>query len=221
MRRFILYILLQASLLASLWAQSEQPGRVMVLDWEGHFTPLPSVEILVNGAGSTQTDEEGRFSLLFKTLKPGDRIQVRYIKKSGFNLVNAEVTEQWWISPSDSVCLVMAPVEHFYGLTKLYYALRNEEYRRQSDGRKAQIDYTLAHERHLLEQLQAEVDSLQAYYFQHTRSLRDFVGKFSIVDSSLIRQSNEEDLLNILEREIDEMRPIRAALELLEMRNKP
>ena len=95
-------------------AQSTQPCVVKQYNQKAEKTPLSGVEVMASNAGSTVSDNEGRLTLVFRTLKPGDKVKLISAKKAGYALFNTEAVEQWNISRDQSpFTLVLVKKDYF------------------------------------------------------------------------------------------------------------
>ena len=98
----LLSTLLLTTISLTLSAQSVQHGFVKEYNGTARKSPLSEVEISVRNASRTQTDQQGKFELNFRTLKRGDRVEVKEINKLGFEVFNKEAIEAWRIASDDS-----------------------------------------------------------------------------------------------------------------------
>ncbi len=97
----------------SIWAQSEQIGYVLEYQDINHKTPLANVEIVASNAGSTISDKRGRFTLRFRTLLPGDKINFRRIVKPGYEIFNKTALENLRISnQKEPIEIILIKSEH-------------------------------------------------------------------------------------------------------------
>ena len=89
--------------LTVLFSHAQCLQRVLVVEYNGENTktPLSNVEIVVGNAGSSVTDNEGRCTLNFRTLKPGDKVSVRRIEKPGYEVFNNDVVSNWFLPTQD------------------------------------------------------------------------------------------------------------------------
>lgn len=81
-------------------AQTTQPGIVQEYNEKAKKTPLSGVEVTAKYAASTVSDKNGKFTLSFLTGKPGQHIDLRSIKKNGYEIFNKEAVEQWNMNPN-------------------------------------------------------------------------------------------------------------------------
>ena len=102
-------------------AQSTQPCLVMQYNQKEKKTPLPGVEVIVSNAGSSVSNQAGRLTLSFRTLKPGDKVNLISAKKIGYEVFNLEAVQQWFVSRDQSpFTLVLVKKEYFEQLRASY-----------------------------------------------------------------------------------------------------
>ena len=95
-------------------------------------TPLAGVELVVNNAGSNVSGKDGRFTLSFRTLKPGDKVDVRKIEKTGYEIFNKDALEAWRIANDGSeFMVVLCKSAKFKALKDQYNAVSSKSYAKQ------------------------------------------------------------------------------------------
>lgn len=110
-----LFILIALFLsLCALHAQCVQKVHVIEYKGEGEKTPLSNVQVSVSNANNAVTDKNGNCTLRFQTLKPGDKVVVRRIEKSGYEVLNPDILNKWVISAdeNDVFVIVMSSSAH-------------------------------------------------------------------------------------------------------------
>jgi len=95
--------LLLAMQSADLGAQCKQDVIVVLYQGDNNLTPISNVEVRVCNAGTVVTDKDGRCTLDFRKLKPGDRVEVRSVGRPGYEVFNKDVLDNWHISSSNEV----------------------------------------------------------------------------------------------------------------------
>ena len=94
----IVLLVINMAILNVCYAQIIQHGIVKEYCETSPKINLGGVEIVVNKAGSTVSQNDGQFSLSFQTMKVGDKVLVQRIEKLGYEIFNKEALEQWYIS---------------------------------------------------------------------------------------------------------------------------
>lgn len=107
-------------------AQTIQNGVVQEYNEKAKKTSLAGVELNVRSANTTASDKDGKFSLEFLTLKPGEKVNVRRIEKAGYEIFNKEAVEQWNINPSTPFVIVMCRSDKFKAIRDKYERVASE-----------------------------------------------------------------------------------------------
>ena len=95
-------------------AQATQPCVVKQYNQKQQKTPLAGVRVHVDGAQTATSAADGRFTLIFNTLKPGDQVLNVSAMKPGFEIFNKSSVEQWNISRSNvTFTLVLVKSDEF------------------------------------------------------------------------------------------------------------
>ena len=120
--------LLLSAALAS--GQATQPCVVMQYNQKSAKTPLSGVEVVASNAGSTVSDADGRLTLSFRTLKPGDKVNLISAKKAGYEIFNSEAVTQWNISRDQTpFTLVLVKKAYFDQLKAKLTETSSENYK--------------------------------------------------------------------------------------------
>ena len=128
----ILLLLFISGMSALSFAQSTQKGVVKEYNDAKKKTPLAGVELVVNNAGSNVSGKDGRFTLSFRTLKPGDKVDVRKIMKAGYEIFNKEALDAWRIANDGSTfTIVLCKSSKFKALKDQYNAVASKSYAQQ------------------------------------------------------------------------------------------
>lgn len=117
--------------ICSVSAQTEQVGFVKEYNGENEKTPISGVELVVNNAGSTISDVDGRFVLDFKTMHPGERVDVTSIIKEGYEIFNLSALEQWNINPDVPFTIVMVDSKRFKERCDQFFDSSSQSYKAQ------------------------------------------------------------------------------------------
>lgn len=124
-----------------LVAQVQAYGVVKEYRGVDEKVPLSGVQVSVMNATSAVSGNDGRFSLQFRTLHPGDLVKVRRIEKQGYEIFNKEALEQWIISGRQDIpfTIVMCPVARFKQMRDNYERVSSANYEAQFQKEKAQL----------------------------------------------------------------------------------
>ena len=120
-------------------AQCVQKCVVMEYNETEKKSPLGGVEVLVINAGSTISDSNGNATLKFRTQKPGDKVTVRRIEKSGYEIFNKDALMQWNITKDGVFQIVMCRSDRFKQIRDNYFAISSASYAKQRKAEEAKL----------------------------------------------------------------------------------
>jgi len=218
LRQFILGTTFLLSLCA--FAQTTQKGVVKEYNEKAQKTSLAGVELNVRSANSTVSDKNGNFSLNFLTLKAGDRIKVRNIKKDGFEVFNKEAMEQWNLNPNTPFTIVMCSSAKFKAICDKYYSSASKNYERQLNKERAAIEKLKADKQLKEEEYQKRLAEIQETYDRQLDNLDNYVDKFARIDLSELQKEEQEIIELVQQGEFDEAIARYEALNLKEKYRK-
>lgn len=131
MRRVIAFLSVIVTFLlfpVGLYAQCVQSGIVMEYKGKEQKVPLANVEIVVTNAGSTVSNAEGKFDLIFRTANPGDKINVRRIDKPGYEVLNTDIAYNYHITrQNEPIVILMVKTETLRNTRDSYLAKAREQ----------------------------------------------------------------------------------------------
>lgn len=185
-------------------AQTTQKGIVKEYNEKAQKTPLAGVELNVRSAGSAVSDKNGNFSLNFLTLKAGDRINVRNVKKEGFEIFNKESIEQWNLNPNAPFTIVMCSSAKFKAICDKIYANNSESYRKQYEKESQYINKLKREGKIKEEEFNRRLIEIQEIYDRQLDNLDNYVDRFARIDLSELSAEEEEIIELIHEGKIEE-----------------
>jgi len=188
----------------TLFAQSVQ--QVQVLEYLGkeQKRPLKGVSLTVQNAASTISDQQGKLSLQFRTLKAGEAVQVRRIDLAGYEIFNQEAVDAWTISPKQTFILILCKSERFKALCDQYTAAASSSYERQLSKEKAALE-KLRQDGKIRQQEYAEqLESIENQYNEQLDNLENYVDRFARIDLSEISEEEQQIIELVQQGNIDE-----------------
>lgn len=201
-------------LTGALFAQTRQQGQMLEYDLSAKKKPLKAVEIQVLNAQSTVSDKNGAFLLEFRTLKPGDRVQVRSIEKDGYEIFNKEAVEQWNVSSGDGVFeIVMCRSDKFRALKDSYNRASSASYDRQYKQEVARVEKQLREGQLRADEYEAELLRISERYDRQLQTLDTYVDKFARLDLTRLSDSEQQIVALVRQGNFDE------AIALYEQQN--
>ena len=189
-KQFILTISIGSLFHLCTFAQTVQLGVVKEYNEKLSKTDLGDVEIVISNASSTTSDAHGTFMLQFRTLKPGDKVNVRRIEKLGYEIFNKEALEQWFVSRDGRpFTIIMCRSDRFKRIRDNYSRVSSASYERQLKKEEAR----LAEERKSGKLKEAEYEAalkkLNEEYDQQLDNLDNYVDRFSRIDLSELSET--------------------------------
>lgn len=179
-------------------------------------TPLRGVSVTAANAGSVMSDEQGRLSLQFRTLKVGDPIQFRRIDMAGYEVMNSDVLESARIArqgvASSSLPIVMAPTKLLRQLRDGYRSVAAKRYEKQLSIAMDEIEQLRKVSAMSEAEFNQRMDSLEEDYEEKLTRLETYIDKFARIDLSdldaeeqqiisLVHDGNFEEALSIYDRQ--------------------
>lgn len=213
---FIVAMAIMLSCALSLKAQSVQECIVTEYRGKEAKTPLRGVSVTAANAGSVMSDEQGRLSLQFRTLKVGDPIQFRRIDMAGYEVMNSDVLESARIArqntTSSSLPIVMAPTKLLRQLRDGYRSVAAKRYEKQLSAATAEIEQLRNTGAMAETEFNQRMDSIEADYEEKLTKLETYIDKFARIDLSdldadeqqiisLVQDGNFEEALAIYDRQ--------------------
>ena len=167
-----------------LHAQSVQ--KVQVFEYKGAEpkVPLEGVTVAVLNAPQMQSDPRGEMQLQFRTLKKGEKVQVRRVEKVGYELFNNDALQQWNISEERPFRIVMCRTERLKSMREQYLQMAHKSYQEQYQKEMEAIEAEFRAKKSSKEQYEQKLMQLQQFYGQQTARLENYVNHFTRIDLS-------------------------------------
>ena len=217
----------------SAFAQTSQKGVVKEYREENNKRPLAGVEVEITNAGSVVSDRKGDFLLEFRTFKPGQKVNVRRIEKTGYEIFNKEALEQWNINPDEPFTIVMVKQELFKEIRDNYSRISSKSYAEQYEKEKAALDKERQEGRLSEEKHREELEKLSDWYDAKLDNLDNYIDRFARIDLAeldeneraiieLVKEGKLEEamarydewgLIEIIESELSDLSQIRNAVD--------
>ena len=183
-----------------LYSQSTQSGFVKEYNERLDKTPLDLVEITISNAASTVSDDNGNFMLQFRTLKPGDKVNVRRIEKLGYEIFNKEALEQWFISRENRpFTIVMCKSEKFKRIRDNYSRVSSESYEMQLKKEETRLAAERKSGKLKEEEYQKALKKLNDDYDRQLDNLDNYIDHFARIDLSEL-SSTEAEIIELVQQ---------------------
>ena len=199
MKRFIIVSLCLLAVTNYLFAQSVQPGVVKEYNEKKQKTPLSGVELIIKNAGSSVSDKKGLFTLKFRTLKPGDKVEYSRIEKNGYEIFNKDAVEAWRIANDGSVfTIVLCKSSKFKALKDRYNAVASKSYAEQQRIESAKLEGLLKDGKIQKVEYEKKLNALKNFYDEQLENLDNYIDRFARIDLSELSKEEQRiiDLMN-------------------------
>lgn len=189
-----------ASALPTAFAQSKQDGIVKEYRGVKEKTPVPGVEIVVANAGQNISGKNGKFSLTFRTLKPGDRIQVTRLEKAGYEIFNKEALDNWRIANDGSeFTIILCKSSKFKELKDHYYTVANKSFAEQRQKEEKAINARLESGEWREQEYIEAMKRLREFYDSQLENLDEYVDRIARIDMQTVTESQERKILEMVQ----------------------
>ncbi|MBQ0058077.1 MAG: hypothetical protein KBT20_10520 [Bacteroidales bacterium] len=213
MKRISALIVTALSALLPSVAQITQSGRVLEYQGKEAKTSLPNVSIAVAGAGATVSNADGEYQLQFRVLHAGDKVNVRRIERSGYEVMNPTLLDQWYIaSNGQHFNIVMCSTEHLARIRDSYRELSSSSYTRNLEAAEQALADKRSRGQISEEDFNARIEELENQYEQQLSQIETYIDRFARIDLSelnsieqqvidLVKQGRFEDAIALYEKE--------------------
>lgn len=215
MKRLFFTFLAFFGICSALSAQSTQPCIVTQYNQKAAKKPLAGVTVMVSNAGSTVSDNDGRLTLTFRSLKPGDKVNLISVKKAGFELFNTEAVEQWNISRDQTpFSLVLVSTAYFDALKSKLTQTSMDSYQRKYEQAVRELEAQKQAGKLKDEEFNRKYDELETRYQIQLSNLDNYIDQFARIDLSEVSAEEQRILQMVEEGRIDEAVEAYEALDL-------
>ncbi|MDE6310991.1 MAG: hypothetical protein K2L96_04140 [Muribaculaceae bacterium] len=188
----------------SAGARTVQKGFVQEYKEKAAKSPLPGVEINIRSAGSTVSAKDGAFTLEFLTLNPGEKVNVRAIEKTGYEIFNKEAIEQWNINPDTPFTIVMCRSDRFKRIRDAYHKVSSASYARQLKKEQDALNKLKEEGRLKDEEYTLRLANLQEEYETRLDKLETYIDRFSRIDMTELSAAEQQIIDMVQAGNIDE-----------------
>ncbi len=203
MKRTFLTLIILATALTAM-AQATQPCIVKQYNQKQQKTPLAGVQVEVRDAGSVASGADGRFTLQFATLKPGDRVTLRHITKTGYEIFNKHAIDQWTIARGATFEIVLVQSAYFAQLKSNLTQSSTENYKKKYEQEKAEKERLLREGKLMEEEYRRQLNELEDQYDDALKNLDNYIDQFARIDLSEVSEEEQRILDMVQEGKIQE-----------------
>mgnify|MGYP004442962217 FL=1 len=183
----------------SINAQVNIPIRVLEYNGREAKTPLKNVEIMIVGAGSTVTDENGKCTIHMITAHAGDKVIVRRIAKEGYEIFNEDVIENWHVSKDESVfTIVMCSSERIKQIRENYKRVISKTNEEKYTEEEKQIQANYQNNFISKKEYEEKKKQLKKEYEKKLDDISYYIDRLSRIDLNDI-SSNEQKIIEYIQ----------------------
>ncbi|MBR3088289.1 MAG: hypothetical protein IKH02_04660 [Prevotella sp.] len=214
MKRTILFFAILIIALTAM-AQATQPCVVKQYNQKQQKTPLSGVRVHVDGAQTATSAADGRFTLVFNTLKPGDQVLNVSAMKPGFEIFNKSSVEQWNISRGNATfTLVLVKSDEFAQLVGKLTQTSKDTYQAKYEEKVRELEQLKKDGELREEEFNKKYDELDEKYREQLKNLDNYIDQFARIDLSEVSAEEQRILDMVQEGKIQEAVLVYDSLEL-------
>lgn len=205
MKKLVLSIALLSTLSMGGLAQSTQTCIIKKYNQKQQKTPLSGVEVVVSNAGTAISASDGKITLTFRTLKPGDHINLIHAKKAGYEIMNKGAVEQWNISRDGTpFTIVMVRSDYFAQLKGKLTNACTENYKAKYEKAVRELEKQKKENKLKEAEYNHKYDSLEANYQNQLNNLENRIDHFARIDLSEVSIEEQRIFEMVEEGKLDE-----------------
>lgn len=215
MNKSTIWALLLFLIATSAWAQTTQPCIVLQYNQRQPKTPLSGVEVMAKGASTAVSPNDGKITLSFHTLKPGDRIEGVLTMKSGYEIFNTDVVNNWVISRNNSLFeLIMVRSDYLAQHKANLTQVSQESYKKKLEQKEKELRKLKEEGKLKEEEFQKKYDELYDNYYEQLRNLNNYINHFAHIDLSEVSAAEQRIVEMVENGKIEEAIQLFDSLDL-------
>ena len=213
MKKIFLTLVIIVTALTAM-AQATQPCVVKQYNQKQQKTPLAGVQVTVTNAGNTTSGADGRLTLTFRTLKPGDRVNLISAKKLGYEIFNKHAVEQWTITRGAAFELVLVRSDYFAQLKGKLTQTSTDSYKAKYEQAVRELEKQKKAGKMKEAEYNQKLDELETNYKTQITNLDNYIDQFARIDLSEVSAEEQRILDMVEEGKIDEAVKAYEALDI-------
>lgn len=176
---------------------------------------MSGVRVHVDGAQTATSAADGRFALIFNTLKPGDQVLNVSAMKPGFEIFNKSSVEQWNISRGNvTFTLVLVKSDEFAQLVGKLTQTSKDTYQAKYEEKVRELEQLKKDGELREEEFNKKYDELDEKYREQLKNLDNYIDQFARIDLSEVSAEEQRILDMVQEGKIQEAVLVYDSLEL-------
>ena len=166
---------------------------------------MSGVRVHVDGAQTATSAVDGRFALIFNTLKPGDQVLNVSAMKPGFEIFNKSSVEQWNISRGNvTFTLVLVKSDEFAQLVGKLTQTSKDTYQAKYEEKVRELEQLKKDGKLREEEFNKKYDELDEKYREQLKNLDNYIDQFARIDLSEASAEEQRILDMVQDGQIDE-----------------
>ena len=205
MRHRIVTLMTALAIVLTAMAQATQPCIVKQYNQKQAKTPLAGVQVEVRDAGTVASASDGTLTLKFATLKPGDKVTMRRVTKTGYEIFNKTAIDQWNISRNQQRFeIVLVQSAYFTQLKSKLTQSSTDNYKKKYEQEKAEKERLLKTGKLKEAEYRQQLNDLEDQYDNALKNLDNYIDQFARIDLSEVSEEEQRILEMVEQGKIDE-----------------
>lgn len=193
----VLFLLIASAL--QVFGQAKQPCIVLQYNQKRAKTPLSGVMVHAKGSNNATTPEDGKITLSFHTLKPGDRVLHVTSTKDGYEIFNTDMVNNWIIARDGKPFeLVMVKSDYLTQYKANLTQVSQDSYRKKLKQKEQELEKLKKDGQLKEEEYQKKYDELYDEYYEKLNNINNYIDQFARIDMSEVTDV-EQRIIELVE----------------------
>ena len=198
--RYTLLILL--SVLPAI-ATSQVTLRGIAVRINSSFTPVPGVEIVMEGASPAVSDGAGAFTVHIPHTEPGDLLFDIQIRKQGMVVVNQKEVEEWTASSDILYKIVLCEPQYLEDQQRKFYNIGKNFYQKEYEKKLKELQKELTEQNLSKSLFEQEISVLNLEFQKRMHLLDIYSSKFARINKDELSAMEKEAIEQVEQGNID------------------
>ncbi|MDR2651704.1 MAG: hypothetical protein LBC68_05260 [Prevotellaceae bacterium] len=195
-----IYVLLFS--FAGLSAQTTQHG--IVAEMNSGNKSIAGVAIVAVGAIPTDSDNEGKFQLVFSKITAGKQVIISQVYKAGYEVVNETDLKNWTLSEKNVFKIVLCKKGTLDESRRKFYDVGQDRYYSLYQQSREELETAKNENRVNTEQYNNEVERITAEYERAMSQLAFYADKFARINKDDLNDLDAQALALVEQGKLDE-----------------
>lgn len=185
-----------------LSAQTIQRG--VVYEMNSGNKPISGTSIVVIGAIPTDSDNNGKFQLVFSKIQAGKQVIVKQIYKEGYETVNETDIKNWTLSEKNEFKVVLCKKGRLDESRRKFYDIGQDRYYTLWQQSRKELEQAKNANQMSVKQFENELEKIAAEYERAMSQLAFYADKFARINKDDLNELDAAALALVEEGKIDE-----------------